>query len=244
MQLFEKYRPKDLDDVVGQDKAVATIRRVIGRKGWDRDAFWIEGDTGTGKTTIAQCIARELGCPPESLGYQEIDGEKCTVDEVRRLADHAIRCRLFEDLWKVVIVNEAHAMTAKAVQAWLTFLEKLPGRWIVVFTTTQESSTLFGDFNQPFMGRVKCIRLTKVGLKEAFAEHLQRIAKAEELDGKPLSLYQRLVHINRGDMRSCFQAIEMGEMKAVRKTTVQKRAEAGLQRANRKRSRQAKKHNK
>jgi len=230
------------DGETGPDHAAAVglIRRIIGRAGWDRDALWIEGDTGTGKTSTAQALARELDCPPGSWGYEEIDGDKCTVDEVRRLDETVARCRLFAEQWRVVVVNEAHAMTARAIQAWLTFLEKLPARWLIVFTTTEPLRDLFGNFNHAFAGRVKEIRLTKFALAQAFGKRLREIAKAEDLDGRRPADYVRLVQANRGDFRRCLQLVEMGEMvRPSRLTEAQQKAVRNLVRRTRARKRRA-----
>ncbi len=52
--LYERYRPKQWSDLVGQDKAVRLVRRIIERDPCDRGAFWIEGagdnNSGIGKT--------------------------------------------------------------------------------------------------------------------------------------------------------------------------------------------------
>ena len=53
MELYEKYRPRRLAQVIGQDKAVKTIRVLMRARSFDRGALWIEGDSGKGKTTLA-----------------------------------------------------------------------------------------------------------------------------------------------------------------------------------------------
>ena len=53
MQLYEKYRPKTLTDFIGQPKIVSALDRITNRPDWDRDAFWIQGPSGTGKTSLA-----------------------------------------------------------------------------------------------------------------------------------------------------------------------------------------------
>jgi DNA-binding NtrC family response regulator len=52
MQLTEKYRPATWSDVVGQDKIVGRIRQLA-QRGLAGRAYWITGQSGTGKTTIA-----------------------------------------------------------------------------------------------------------------------------------------------------------------------------------------------
>lgn len=75
MQLVEQYRPATWDAVVGQDKAIAKIRQV-GKRGLAGRAFWISGQTGTGKTTIAKLIAADVA---DEFGIDEIDAEGLTV---------------------------------------------------------------------------------------------------------------------------------------------------------------------
>ena len=212
--LVDKYRPRRLSQVIGQDKIIKQLRAVIGRSGYDGGALWIEGPTGTGKTSIAQAIATELDCEPGSVFYEELDGDKCNVESVRALDDKAMRSGhgLFREQWRVVIVNESHSMTARAVQAWLTLLERLPDKWLVIFTTTEDSSGLFGGFSTPFLDRCLCFRLTNQGLCEKFARLAHRIATREGLNGHPLEAYQGLVKKSHNSMRSTLQKIQAGKM--------------------------------
>ncbi|GAG24660.1 unnamed protein product, partial [marine sediment metagenome] len=78
MRLVEKYRPKELRQMIGQGKIVKRVRAILGRKAFDRGAFWIEGDSGKGKTVLAECIARRLGAlgsSKKTWSYIEIDGD-------------------------------------------------------------------------------------------------------------------------------------------------------------------------
>ena len=52
MQLFEEYRPKNWDEVVGQDRVLEKIK-VLFNRGLSGRAYWLSGSSGTGKTTIA-----------------------------------------------------------------------------------------------------------------------------------------------------------------------------------------------
>ncbi len=58
MRLYEKYRPDSLDGVLGQDRAVTRIGRMMDG-GIGGRAFWLSGASGTGKTTLrASCPTR------------------------------------------------------------------------------------------------------------------------------------------------------------------------------------------
>jgi len=60
MELYQKYRPKTLAEFIGQDKVKTQIQRVISRSDWDRDALWIQGPSGAGKTSLAWIIAAQV----------------------------------------------------------------------------------------------------------------------------------------------------------------------------------------
>ena len=208
MQLHEKYRPATLKLVVGQSDALARIRAVTDRRGFEGGAFWIAGPSGVGKTTIARCLANKF-CK-HSLDVQELDGDSCTADAVRQFATHQLYAS-FGGGFRAVIVNEAQAITSRAVQAWLTVLEKLRPKTLVIFTSTDDTSELFGDYSNPFMSRCFVVKLTR-NVHEAFALHAQRVAKRERLGVQPIDAYRRLVAEKRGNLRAVLQAIEMGVM--------------------------------
>jgi len=130
---------------------------------------------------------------------------------VREAAD-LMRYATLSGGFRVWIVNEAQATTKRAVQAWLTVLDRLPPRVLVIFTTTADSADLFGEYEGPFRSRCKTIAFTNQGLADAFAERAREIADAEGLNGKPLAAYKRLVQRCRNNMRMVLQAVESGEM--------------------------------
>jgi DNA polymerase III gamma/tau subunit len=58
--LADKWRPRSWVEVVGQDKVVATFRRIISRGEIGGRAYWFSGKSGTGKTTCAHLVAAEV----------------------------------------------------------------------------------------------------------------------------------------------------------------------------------------
>ncbi len=206
--MIEEYRPRTWGDFIGQEKVVGRVRRLIERPGFSGDAFWIVGPSGTGKTSLAWIIARRFA---DDLDIMELDGEACSVDAVRKAAD-AMHYTTLSGGFRCWIVNEAQAMTSRAVQGWLTVLDRLPTRVLVIFTTTEDSADLFGRFEGPFRSRCKTIAFTNQGLAPAFAKRAREIAVAAGLDGKPESAYLRLVQQSRNNMRQVLQEIDAGAM--------------------------------
>lgn len=214
MPLFEDYRPADWSAFIGNDKAAAKAKAIANRaKSTGKPfALWIDGPSGTGKTTLAHLIARELGADP-CMDVIELDGPDCDGQAVRDL-----RSRLDLKSWgggfRCVIINESHNMTPKGVQLWLTMLEKLPAKVAVLFTTTEGrgKDDLFGAFDGPLKSRCIPLSLTNQGLAEAFAREAQRIAEAEGLGGAEAKDYLALVRKHKNNMRAVLSEIEGFEM--------------------------------
>ncbi|MEE9293993.1 MAG: AAA family ATPase [Phycisphaerae bacterium] len=214
--LYRTFRPRSWQDFIGNPKAIATVRRIIGRPGFDRGAFWIDAagqhNSGIGKTSLALLIAESLADP---FYITEIDGSRCDKAAVGAMLQAAyLKTPHVDKPYRVWVVNEAHAMTSGAVDAFLTFLEALPPHTVVVFTTTRKADeNLFGDHDSgPFASRCHCITLTNQGLAQSFARRAQEIAKSEGLDGQPIGAYVRLVQSCRNNFRAVLQQIEAGAM--------------------------------
>src|SRR5712692_2595650 len=79
--LTEQYRPKAWSEVVGQDKVVQRIQ-ALAKRGLAGRAYWISGQSGTGKTTIARLIAAEVA---DDFLIQEVDAASLTVSALREL---------------------------------------------------------------------------------------------------------------------------------------------------------------
>ena len=134
--LLTKYRPRHLGELLGQPWASQQLQLFAANP--YPAAFLFEGDTGTGKTSAALLLAEALGvdvAQAEFGGLHQIASGEQTGETVRRKMD-AMNIRLFTGSgWKVLIVNEADAMTPNAAFVWLDALENLPPKTVVIFTT-------------------------------------------------------------------------------------------------------------
>jgi DNA polymerase III gamma/tau subunit len=215
MNLYEKYRPQTFEQVVGQDKAVRQIQRVLDKEGWGGQAFFISGPSGTGKSTLARIIA---GLGADEFTTEHFDSaDDLTMDALNKIEDVIAMYGWGQKNGRAIIVEEAHGLRAQTIRRLLGLLERIPKHVVWIFTTTKDGfDKLFDDQMDasPLVSRCHEIALTSQGLCKAFAKHVQTIAQAEGLDGKPISAYEQLARDCRNNCRRMLQAIADGKMVA------------------------------
>lgn len=202
--LHEQYRPSRLSDVLGQEKAVKVLSRFGSFGG---RAFYLSGNSGTGKTTIAKIIAGQTVIG--GFDVVEIVGRELTTLTLRSIMERWMFCG-----GHALIVNESHGLTKPVIEKLLDVIENLPSHTVIIFTTSREGADLFEEQldSSPFSSRCINISLASRGLAPIFARRAREIAGVEGLDGKPEADYMKLVNRHRSNMRAVLMEIESGAM--------------------------------
>jgi DNA polymerase III gamma/tau subunit len=211
MSLAEKYRPTSWTDVVGQDKVVTRLLAIRDRGTLAGRAYWLSGQSGTGKTTIARLIAAEVA---DEYCTEELDAAALSVSDLVSLEREWGQYGFGTKTGRAYLINEAHALRKPAIRQLLVMLERIPAHVAIVFTTTNEGQkTMFEDYDDanPLLSRCLRFDLARRDLSTAFAERLRQVAQNEGMDGKPLSDYVRIIKEERNNLRAGFMRVESGE---------------------------------
>lgn len=212
--LYDKLRPQKIEDIVGFDGPIKRLLKLRDTLGWDGQVFWISGVSGTGKTTLARCIASTIS--PE-LDVDEVDAADVSMDMLR---DWERRCHYSPMAgFKAhsFIINESHTLNTKIVSRLQTLLEmpQVQKRGTFLFTTTERGQQLLLDtkFDAfPFLSRAIKVKLELTeDTCKALAEYLCEIGNSFGME-HPLSAYEELLVECRCNMRDALQRIAIDQV--------------------------------
>ena len=214
--IARRWRPKQFDELVGQDHIVKTLTNAI-ESNRIAHAYLFVGPRGTGKTSTARLFAKALnaeGGPSVTVNNEsevsqsimngscmdviEIDGaSNNSVDQIRSLREEC-QYAPAQCTFKIYIIDEVHMLSTAAFNALLKTLEEPPEHVKFFFATTEAHKVLPTIVS-------RCQRFEFRPISEiVIAEKLKIIIKAEgiEVDGKALDAIARLANGGMRDAQS------------------------------------------
>ena len=200
LTLALKYRPKTLDEVIGNRQVVEVLRKQLSGESSQplSHSILLHGPTGCGKTTLARIIARELGVQDDDL--KEIDSADFrgidTIREIRKQCQY----KPLSSPYRVWILDEVHQLTKDAQSALLKTLEDTPKHVYFILCTTDPQKLL-----PTIRGRCSQFQVQPLTDKE-MKRLLLRVVKAE---GESLDkgVYEQIIQDSMGHPRNALQIL-------------------------------------
>lgn len=190
----EKYRPKKLDEVVGQEHVVNRLKEMIKTGNVPHMLFY--GPPGCGKTSVAYAFANELGIPIVEFNASDERGINTIREKIKPLA-------MLKDK-RIILLDEADSMTDDAQHALRRIMEK--GNAIFVLTANDEWKII-----DPIKSRCAIFRFKKLSTEEIVSV----IAKVLKSEGIKLKFsddvkkaLEFLIDYADGDLRKILNSLE------------------------------------
>ncbi|MFH0884682.1 MAG: replication factor C small subunit [Candidatus Micrarchaeota archaeon] len=197
----EKYRPKRLDEVMGQEEAVKSLKAFVKKKNMPNMLF--SGPPGVGKTTCALALAHELFGADISGNFLELNAsDDRGIDIVRgRIKDFARSVSLGEAPFKLIFLDEGDALTSDAQQALRRTMEANSSVTRFIISANYSSRII-----EPIQSRCAVFRFMPLNAKEMH-KALEHVAKDEKLKVDEQA-YEAVFYVSEGDMRRALNTMQ------------------------------------
>jgi len=217
----QKYRPNNLDELVGQKFISITLKQALLTKKI-APAYLFNGPRGTGKTSSARIFAKSLNCQAfeqptitpcckcdlcrqitdgSALDIIEIDAASNTgVENIREIIERA-RFAPTQARWKVYVIDECHMLSTAASNALLKTIEEPPSRVVFILATTNPERVL-----NTIKSRCQKFDFRRISPSDIF-QHLSEIAEKESIKYEVHAL-KMIAKRSNGGMRDAQSLLE------------------------------------
>ena len=198
---IEKYRPRILDEMVGQKEIVVRLQSYV--KTGNLPHLLFTGSAGIGKTTAAVALAREFFGESWQTNFREMNAsDERGIDVVRnQIKQFARTSPLAGAQFKILFLDEADALTTDAQAALRRTMETYARTCRFILSCNYSSKII-----DPIQSRCAIYRFRPLE-REAVIEEIQRIAVAEGLTVTEGAL-DAIVYVASGDMRKAINALQ------------------------------------
>jgi len=201
---IEKYRPIKLDDIVGQESIVERLKAYAKTKNVPHLIF--AGPAGTGKTTSAIALAREVfGGEFWKQNFHELNAsDERGIGIIRgKIKDFARTAPIGKTSFKIIFLDEADSLTTDAQAALRRTIERYTHNCRFILSVNYSSKII-----EPIQSRCAVFRFKPIKAED-IKKYMRMIASKEKLEITPDGL-ETLIFIARGDMRKAINVLQVG----------------------------------
>ncbi len=205
----EKYRPKNLDEVVGQKHVTERLKAYVASNNMPH--LLLTGPAGTGKTTCSLAMAKEMFGEEWKGNFIELNAsDERGIDVVRgKIKEFARTAPLGNAEFKIIFMDEADALTSDAQAALRRTMEKFSKICRFILSCNYSSKII-----DPIQSRCAVFRFKPLS-REDVSEYLNKIVTNEgiKIDDDAM---EALIHVARGDMRRAVNSLQVAAAQSER----------------------------
>ena len=197
---IEKYRPQTLDDVVGHEPITERLKQYISQQ--DLPHLLFAGPAGTGKTTSAIAVAKEIYGDDWRENFLELNAsDQRGIDVVRDRIKSFARASFGGYDHRIIFLDEADALTSDAQSALRRTMEQFSDNTRFILSCNYSSQII-----DPIQSRCAVFRFSPLG-DDAVAEQIRIIAEEEGIEITDDGM-DALVYAADGDMRKAINGLQ------------------------------------
>jgi replication factor C small subunit len=197
----EKYRPRKLEDVIGQEQIVKRLKSYV--KSGNLPHLLFSGPPGVGKTACAISVAREMFGDTWQNNFTELNAsDERGIDVVRNnIKNFARTSPLGEARFKIIFLDEADALTSDAQSALRRTMERYTATCRFIISCNYSSKII-----EPIQSRCAVYRFGPLSPKDV-ETMVRRIEKGEGIQVNKDGM-DAIIYVARGDMRKAVNALQ------------------------------------